>query len=103
MSRVVHLHQLLGTHVRVALRRRQTAVAEQLLDETQVSTFSEHVCGKRVTQRVVRHATVEPRKSCMPPDDTLGAPRRESTAPMVREERAGCPASRGQVVVDGGE
>ena len=37
MRGVVRAHELVGAHVRVALRRRQPAVAEELLDHPEIS------------------------------------------------------------------
>src|SRR4029453_1189633 len=49
---VVHAHELIGSHVRVALRRRQAAVAQQLLDHAEVGPGVEQMCRERVKKRV---------------------------------------------------
>src|SRR5262249_28145711 len=87
MGRVVHLHQMLRAHVRVALGRRQTTVTQQLLDEAEIGAFPEHVRREGMTQRVGRHAAVQTGTLGLSSDDTVGAPSCESTAALVPEER----------------
>ena len=65
MGLVVHLHELADGGVRVPLRGRKRAVAEQFLNGTEVRTVSKQVGGKGVTQRVRVHVpvNVQDRKS----------------------------------------
>ena len=48
----IHLEQLRGVDVRVALRRRQLHVPEQLLNRAQVGAALQQVRRERVAQRV---------------------------------------------------
>ena len=52
MRLAVDIQQLRGVDVRIALRRRQLHVAEQLLDGAQVGTALEQMRRKGVPQRV---------------------------------------------------
>src|SRR5262245_2357526 len=53
---VIGVHQAAQVDVRVALRRRQARVAEQLLDGAQVGAGPEQVRGEGVAERVRRRA-----------------------------------------------
>ena len=55
----VHLEQLRGVDVRVALRRAEARVAEQLLDRAQVRAALQQMRRERVPQRV--RADADPR------------------------------------------
>ena len=50
MGTVVDLSQAPAVDVAVDLRRRERAVAKQLLDDAQVGAALEQVCGERVTE-----------------------------------------------------
>src|SRR5438067_12509371 len=52
MGRVIDAPELLVRQVGVDLRRRETGVAEQLLDGAQVRAALQHVGGEAVPQRV---------------------------------------------------
>src|SRR6267143_84957 len=51
-GRVVDAHELIRAHVGVALRRRQPAMAQELLDRPQVRPRVEQVRRERVPERV---------------------------------------------------
>src|SRR5437667_7364045 len=53
---VVHAHELVGAHMRVTLRRRQAAVADELLDQPEVGPGVAQMGGERVAQGVRAHA-----------------------------------------------
>jgi hypothetical protein len=52
MRPVVHCGYLPHRQLRVALRRRKSLVAEQLLDRAQIGAFFQHVRPKSMPQRV---------------------------------------------------
>lgn len=55
MSLIIHLDHLFHRNLSVDLCRRQSCVAEQLLDITKVSPLIEQVRGKGVPQAVRRN------------------------------------------------
>lgn len=54
MIHPVDSSQIAVRYMRVYLRGREVAVAEEFLDGTQVSTVAKHLCCKTVSQRVWR-------------------------------------------------
>src|SRR5262245_18655673 len=52
VSFLIHLEQLRGVHVRIALGRGQLDMTEQLLNRAQISASFEQVRRERVTERV---------------------------------------------------
>src|SRR5262245_13431632 len=53
---IVHAHQVLETHVGVALGGRDRGMPQELLDAAQVRARVEEMGGERVPQRVGMHA-----------------------------------------------
>src|SRR5215467_13816524 len=96
MSPIVHLHQMLGTHVRIALGRAESAVAQELLDEAEIRALAKHMCGERVTERVRAHPPVDARRAGPRLHDAMGAPRGEAASPRIGEERAAPFATNGE-------
>src|SRR5262247_3218001 len=88
MSPIVHLHQVLCAHMRVALGRAEAAVTEELLDEAQVRAFAEHVGGEAVAKGVGSDAALDPCRARPDPDDAVDATRGEAAAARIGEERA---------------
>src|SRR5581483_11009823 len=97
MGRIVHPHQVLRAHVRVALRGGEPAVAEQLLDQAEVGSLAQHVGGEAVAQGVRGHALAEPRPAGHALDDPVGAPGGEPAAPGVLEQGAAPATAQGQM------
>src|SRR5262245_37135018 len=87
MRPIVHLHQMLCAHVRVALGGAEAAVAQELLDEPQIRAFAEHVGGEGVAQRVGADATIDAGRAGPRLHDAVGAARRQPASPRVGEER----------------
>ena len=50
----MHVLQALGSHMRVDLCGHQTAMSEKFLNEPQVRSVGQHVCGEGMTQHVRR-------------------------------------------------
>src|SRR5262249_32841349 len=88
MRPIVHLHQVLRAHVRVALGRAEAAVAEELLDESQIRAFAEHMGGEAVAKGVGRDAAVNPRRARPALDDPMHPSGREAAPAGVGGERA---------------
>src|SRR5215472_3242165 len=101
MRPIVHLHQLLRAHVRVALGRAEATVAEELLDEAQVSPLAEHVGGEAVAEGVGGDAALDPRGAGPDPDDAVYATRGETAAARIGEERPPSWSPRGQPRLEG--
>src|SRR5262249_32335552 len=90
---VVHAHELVGAHVGVALRRRQAAVAEELLDHAEIGAGVEQMRRERVAQRVRAHAPADPGRGGARPHDRVQRAHAEPPAARVREQRAPAPAA----------
>src|SRR6185503_13021047 len=101
MGRVVHAHQVLRAHVGVALGGGETAVAQQLLDETEIRTRPQHVGGEAVAEGVGRDPLGDAGAPRAGAHDAQRAPRGEPAAPRVEEERPAPPAAPGQVGREG--
>src|SRR5258706_4721320 len=101
MGRVVHAHQVLRAHVGVALGRGETAVAQQLLDETEIRARPQHVGGEAVAEGVGRDPLGDAGAPRAGADDAQRAPRGEPAAPRVEEKRPAPPAAPGQVGREG--
>ena len=99
----VHLEQLRGVDVRVALRRAQPRVAEQLLNRAQVGAALQQMRRERMPQRVRADAEPRARRRGVPAHQPIDAPhgqprRRDSSrtadrrlaAPSPSRRRAGC-------------
>jgi len=84
---LVHRHQLGGGHVGVALCGAQTGVPEQLLDRAQVCSPLQQVGGKGMAQRVRTDAVTPARRGDIAPDESVDAPRRQTPASIVDEQR----------------
>src|SRR5262247_3853734 len=93
MGDVVHAHELVGTHVGVALGRRQAAMAEQLLDHSKIGAGVQKMGRERVAQRVRAHAPSDPGRRSAPPHDRVQRAHAEPRAARVLEERAPAPAA----------
>ncbi len=52
---IIHSHQMFDGHVRITLRRRQTAVSQQLLNGSKISSPAQHVCGTGMPKRMRMH------------------------------------------------
>src|SRR5215472_17261418 len=87
MSPIVHLHQVLRAHMRVAPGRAETAVAEELLDKSQIRAFAEHVGGEAVAKGVGSDAALDPRRSRPALDDAMHPSGGEAAAAWIGEER----------------
>src|SRR5215467_745836 len=96
MRPIVHLHQVLRAHVRVALGRAEAAVAEELLDESQIRAFAEHVGGEAVAKGVGSDAALDPRRARPALDDTMHPSGGEAAAAWIGEERPSPFAAHGQ-------
>src|SRR5439155_997753 len=68
---VVDAHELVRAHVGVALRRRQPAVAQELLDRPQVRARVEQVGRERVAQRVRADPPRDPARRRAPLHDRM--------------------------------
>src|SRR5262249_46841332 len=99
VSGVVHLHEVLGAHVGVALGGREPAVPKQLLDEPEVGALAEHVGGEGVAKGVGGDAPAGPRLARLAADDAPDAPRGQAAAAPVGEERALRPGAKRQIGV----
>src|SRR5215510_4225476 len=88
MRPIVHLHQVLRAHMRVALGRAEAAVTEELLDEAEVRPLPEHVGGKAVAEGVRGDAALDPRRARPDPDDAVYSARGETAAARIGEERS---------------
>ena len=94
MRLAIDVEQLRGVHVRVALRRRQLHVPEQLLDRAQVGASLEQVRGEGVSQRVRADAESRAARRDVARDETLHASPGEAGAAEVEEERLSALGSR---------
>ena len=83
----VHLEQLRGVDVRVALRRAQARVAEQFLDHTQVGAALQQVRGEGVAQRVRADPPARAAGSHVAPHEAIDASRRQPPTAEVQEQR----------------
>src|SRR5262249_57518659 len=92
MRPIVHLHQVLRAHMRVALGRAEAAVAEELLDESQIRAFAEHVGGEAVAKGVGSDSAVDPRRARSALDDTMHPSGGEAAAPWIGEKPPPPPA-----------
>src|SRR5438093_250277 len=87
MRGFVRLQEPGGADMGVALRGREPAVAEQLLDHPEVGAVVEQVRGERVAQRVRAHAARDAGGADRAPDDRMDRAHAEPPAPMVDEDR----------------
>ena len=71
----VHLEQLRRVDVRVALRRAQARVAEQLLDRAQVGAALQQMRRERVAERVRADAGARAARRDVAPHEPVDAPR----------------------------
>src|SRR4030095_9901362 len=88
MGGVVRPHELVGTDMRVPLRRRQPAVAEELLDHPEVGAGVQQVCRERVAQRVRAHPPRDPARLRALPHDRVDRAHGEPAAAAGGGERA---------------
>ncbi len=88
-ARVVDPHQLLGGDVRVALGGGQAAVAQQLLDHTEVGPAIEQVRGEGVAQGVRAHPPDDASRAGRASHDRVHRAHPEPTAARVREHGTG--------------
>src|SRR5437899_2348100 len=87
MTLPVDLEQLRGIDVRIALRRAQARVAEQLLNRPQVGAALQEMRRERVAQGV--GADAQARAACgdMAPHQAVDAPHAQPPAAVVHEQR----------------
>ena len=88
MRRVIDRKQTVGLDRGIALRRRQTGVAEQLLDRAQVAAAAQEMSRKTVPQRVRRRTFGEAEQAAQRLHLPLHLARAESIAAGADEERA---------------
>src|ERR1019366_7769353 len=74
MRFLIHLEQLRGVHMRVALGGAEARVAEQLLDGAQVGAALEEMRRERVTQGVRTDAEPRAARRDVAPYETVHAP-----------------------------
>src|SRR5262249_21066298 len=96
LARIVHLDQVPRAEGGVALGRAEAAVAEELLDESQIRAFAEHVGGEAVTKGVGSDAALDPRRPRPALDDTMHPSGGEAAAAWIGEERPSPLAAHGQ-------
>ena len=87
MRLAVHLDQVRGVDVRVALRRAELRVAEQFLDAAHVGAALQQVRRKRVAQRVRRDAEPRAAERDVLAHQPVHAARREPLSAVVDEQR----------------
>src|SRR5882724_5938261 len=97
MRGVVHPHQVLRAHVGVALGRRQSTVAQQLLDEAEIGAGPQHVGGEAVAEGVGCHSLDDAGPARPGTHDAKRASRGEPAAPRVEEERAAPAPAESQI------
>src|SRR5436853_447741 len=83
----VDLAQLCGIDMRIALRRGQLDVPEQLLNRPEIGATLEQVCGKRVAQCVRADAEPGAAPWHVARYEALHAAPGEAPSPEVHEER----------------
>jgi len=83
----IDLEQLRGVHVRVALRRRQLHVPEQLLDRAQVGACLQEVRREGVPQRVRADAESRAAGRDVTRDEALDTATGQPRAAEIHKER----------------
>ena len=81
----VHLEQLRRVDVRVALRRRELYVSEQLLNRTQIRPCLQQVRRERMSQRMRADAESRAARRDVTRDQALDAATRQARAAEVDE------------------
>src|SRR5450759_5386390 len=89
MALAVDLEEALGVEVRVALRRRERGVAEELLDGPEVRAGREEMRRERVPERVRRGVAGNRRRKDRPVEDAPHAAVRQTAGTRVQEHDLG--------------
>jgi hypothetical protein len=76
MSFLIYLDQLLRIHMRVALRRAESRMAEQFLNGAQVGAARKEMRGKRMSERVRADAELRATLRDVSSHEPIDAPRR---------------------------
>src|SRR5262245_17293486 len=83
----VHVDELCGVDVCVALRRAQARVTEQLLNGAQVGAALQQMRGKRMTKRMRTDAQAAAAQRHIAPHQAVYAPAAQARAAIVDEQR----------------
>src|SRR5207253_8176677 len=87
MRLFVHGDQLRVVEVRVLLRGRKRGVAEELLDAAEIGAGVQQMCGKRMAQRVRRHACAKRRSAHVAIEEAADGAGRDPLTATIEEER----------------
>ena len=88
MRFIIRFSQALRADVRVNLSRRQTLVAEQFLNASNVRPSVKQVCGKAMAQRMWAGASIETCLADVFFEHATNAAGRQSIAEFIDEGRA---------------
>src|SRR5262249_49957754 len=80
---IVGLHQMVEVHVRVALRRGEARMSEELLDRAQIGALIEKMSGERVTDRVRARGDRRAGAGDVTLDEASDAPCGEAAAAVI--------------------
>ena len=87
MGIAIYRQEMAGAHMGVLLRRRQTGMSEQFLDDPEICAGIEEMCGKGMPEGMGADPLQLSDLRCRTSDDITHTPYAQPTATCIQEER----------------